>query len=128
MCIRDRYSNLFNYVARESTVFSETFSSTLDAAKWTQYGVSMKSSSAGNNWIARFGNWATSESNATPRHLTSIDSFKLPFRVEYSYAQGQYENKDSKTYVEFNGGQVLSGSAQTQFLSLIHISEPTRPY
>ena len=111
------YESLFEYTARESTVFADSFSSTLDPSKWTQYGVSMKSSSAGDNQVARFGNWATSESNASPRHLTSVDSFELPFRVEYDYAQGQYENRDSKVYLEFDGNSVMSGSAQTAFSS-----------
>lgn len=101
--------NQFEFTTREKVVLSDAFTSSLDLANWTSQSVTMRQSDDSDNWIARMGtNLGT---GSDPRLLTTANDYNLPFKVDYSYARGGFQNPSSRLYLEFDGSAALSGNA-----------------
>jgi len=100
---------MFEFTTREKVVLSESFTSSLDPTKWTSQSVTMRQSDDSDNWIARMG--TNLGVGSDPRLLTTAKDYNLPFRVDYSYARGGFQNPTSRMYLEFDGNSLLYGSA-----------------
>ena len=104
------YSDQFEFTTREAVVLQDPFTSSLNLTNWTSQKVTMRQSSDSDNWVARMGT-LLGVNDTDPRLLTTVNDYKLPFRIDYSYARGGFQNPASRLYLEFDGLSNLSGTA-----------------